>query len=70
MMEGADQQLSESDVDVPFELRQPRKLSELTEDYLKCHIPSLVTINHQQRQIIQQQQCTIDIMIMIMILIY
>ena len=24
MMEGADQQLSESDVDVPFELRQPR----------------------------------------------
>ena len=47
MMEGADQQLSESDVDVPFELRQPRKLSELTEDCLKCHIPSLVTIIHQ-----------------------
>ena len=62
MMEGADQQLSESDVDVPSELHQPRKLSELTEDCLKCHIPSLVTIIHQQQQIIQQQQCTIDLL--------
>ena len=62
MMEGADQQFSESDLDVPFELHQPRKLSELTEDYLKCHIPSLVTIIHQQQQIIQQQQCTIDML--------
>ena len=62
MMEGADQQLSECDVDVPFELRQPQKLSELTKDCLKCHIPSLVTIIHQQRQIIQQQQCTINLL--------
>jgi len=49
MMEGADQQFSESDVDVPSELHKPGKLSELAEDCLKCHIPSFVTIIHQQQ---------------------
>jgi len=60
MMEGANQQHCGSDVDVPSELHQPRKLSELTEDFLKRHIPSLVII--QQQEIIQQQQCTIDVL--------